>query len=91
MEQSEKTRLVKLMSDQLSRSVQMYLDNCARCGACIDAYHAYASTGETRYTAVGRAQNVRRLYENYHTITGKTAPWLDEAVELDDLWMDKLY
>lgn len=91
MDQSETARLMKLMSDQLNRSVQLYLDNCARCGACIDACHAYASTGETRYTAVGRAQNVRRLYENYHTITGKAAPWLDESVELDERWLDKLY
>jgi Fe-S oxidoreductase len=69
----------------------MYLDNCARCGVCIDACHAYVSTGDSRYTAVGRAQNIRRLYENYHTITGKAAPWFNEAVELDDAWMQKVY
>jgi len=91
MEQNEKSSLLRLMSDQLSRSVRMYLDNCARCGACIEACHAYASTGEARYTAVGRAQNIRRLYDNYHGITGKAAPWLSEAVELDDMWMDKVY
>lgn len=91
MELSVKSSLLKLFSDQLNRSVRMYLENCARCGACIEACHAYASTGEARYTAVGRAQNIRRLHENYHTITGKIAPWLSETVEIDDLWMDKVY
>ena len=45
---------------------------------------------ETRYTAVGRAQNIRRLYEKYFKFSGKIAPWLNEAVELDDYWMEKI-
>jgi Fe-S oxidoreductase len=69
----------------------MYLDNCARCGICIEACHAYASSGETRLTAVGRAQNIRRLYQKYFKKSGKLAPWYNEAVELDDAWMDKVY
>ena len=91
MEESEKKTLLGLMADKLSRSVKLYLDNCSRCGVCIDACHAYASTGDVRYTAVARAQNIRRLFENYHKLTGKVAPWLNEAVELDERWMEKVY
>jgi Fe-S oxidoreductase len=91
MEESEKKKLLGLMADKLNRSVNMYLDNCTRCGVCIDACHAYASTGDVRYTAVARAQNIRRLFENYHKFTGKLAPWLNEAVELDERWMEKVY
>ena len=91
MEESEKKKLLGLMADKLNRSVKMYLDNCTRCGVCIDACHAYASTGDVRYTAVARAQNIRRLFENYHKFTGKVAPWLNEAVELDERWMEKVY
>lgn len=91
MEKSEKEELLGLLSEKLSQAVKMYMDNCSRCGACIEACHAYASTGDTRYTAVARAQNIRRLYEKYHTITGKVAPWLNEAVELDERWMDRVY
>lgn len=91
MEDKERQRLLGLMAEKLNQSVRMYLDNCARCGSCIDACHAYASTGDTRYTAVARAQNIRRLFEKYHNITGKVAPWLDEAVELDERWMEKVY
>jgi Fe-S oxidoreductase len=91
MEESEKKTLLGLMADKLNRSVKMYLDNCTRCGACIGACHAYASTGDVRYSAVARAQNIRRLFENYHKFTGKVAPWLNEAVELDERWMEKVY
>lgn len=91
MEDSEKKELLRLLAEKLNQSVRMYMDNCARCGACIEACHAYVSTGDTRYTAVARAQNIRRLYEKYHSFTGKTAPWLNEAVELDERWMEKVY
>ena len=91
MEQSEKKELLGLMAEKLNRSLKMYLDNCTRCGVCIDACHAYASTGDIRYSAVARAQNIRRLFENYHKFTGKVAPWLNEAVELDERWMEKVY
>ncbi|MEI7451350.1 MAG: (Fe-S)-binding protein, partial [Desulfomonile sp.] len=91
MEDTEKKELLRLLAEKLNQSVRMYMENCTRCGACIEACHAYASTGDTRYTAVARAQNMRRLFEKYHTITGKVAPWFNEAVELDERWMEKVY
>jgi len=91
MEQNKKKELLDVLASKVNRSVRMYLENCARCGACVDACHVYASSPETRYTPVGRAQNMRKLFERYHGVTGKLAPWLNEAVELDDRWMDKVY
>jgi Fe-S oxidoreductase len=91
MDDKEKAKVLQFMAEKLNQSVKMYLENCTRCGTCVDACHAYASLKDIRYSAVGRAQTIRRLYENYHTITGKIAPWLNEAVELDDHWMEKVY
>lgn len=91
MEDTEKRELLNLLAGKLNQSILMYLDNCSRCGVCIDACHAYASTGDIRLSAVGRAQNIRRLFENYHKITGKVAPWLNEAAEIDERWMDRVY
>ncbi|MDQ7783036.1 MAG: (Fe-S)-binding protein [Desulfomonilaceae bacterium] len=91
MDGKMKQELLDVFASKLNQSVRMYMDNCARCGACIEACHVYASSPETRYTAVGRAQNLRRLFEKYHKYSGKIAPWLGEAVELDDNWMKKVY
>jgi Fe-S oxidoreductase len=91
MEADEKKKLLNLFAGKLTQAARMYLENCTRCGVCVEACHVYASTKETRYTAVARAQNIRRLYEKYFKFSGKVAPWLGEAVELDDEWMDKIY
>jgi len=91
MEASKRQDLLTLMADKMNRAVRLYLENCSRCGTCIDACHAYASTRDIRFSAVGRAQNVRRLFENYFRVTGKIAPWLNDAETLDEAWMDKLY
>lgn len=91
MEANQKQKLLELFSSKLTRAARMYLENCTRCGMCVEACHVYASCKETRYTAVARAQNIRRLYEKHFKISGKIAPWLNEAVELDDDWMEKIY
>ena len=90
MEAKLKKELIQTFSERLSQAARMYLDNCSRCGLCIEACHAYASSPETRYTAVARAQNVRRVYEQYFK-KGKIAKKLNEAVELDDHWMERIY
>jgi Fe-S oxidoreductase len=91
MEDSQKRELIGMIAEKMNRSLKMYMENCSRCGVCIDACHAYASTGDIRYSAVGRAQNIRRLFEKYYTITGKNAPWYNEGAELDRIWLDKVY
>ena len=63
MEKEQREKLLELFSEKLTGAARMYLENCSRCGICVEACHVYASSPETRYTAVGRAQNVRRLYE----------------------------
>ncbi len=91
MEAKLKKELLDVFAGKLNRSMRMYMENCARCGACVEACHVYASSPEIRYTPVGRAQNMRKLFEKYHKLSGKIAPWLNEAVELDDEWMNKVY
>ncbi|MBI5570452.1 MAG: (Fe-S)-binding protein [Desulfomonile tiedjei] len=91
MEENQKKELLELFADKLTRAARLYLDNCTRCGVCIEACHVYQSMPETRYTAVSRAQNIRRLYEKYFKLSGKIAPWWNEAVELDDAWMDRVW
>jgi len=91
MDEKQREKLLELFAGKLTRAARLYLDNCTRCGVCVEACHVYASMPETRYTAVNRAQNMRRLYEKYFKLSGKIASWWNEAVELDDAWMEKVY
>ncbi|MDP8257456.1 MAG: (Fe-S)-binding protein [Candidatus Alcyoniella australis] len=91
MEDDQRQELLKLFRERLTSAVRMYMENCTRCGLCIEACHAYASSPETRYSAVGRAQNIRRLFDRYFKLSGKLAPALNEAIDLDDGWLDKIY
>ncbi len=91
MEEKQKQELLGIFADKLSRSLRMYMENCTRCGACIESCHAYASLGETRYTPVARAQTIRRLFDRHYRAGGKAAPWLSESVDLDDAWLEKIY
>ncbi|HPM76921.1 MAG TPA: (Fe-S)-binding protein [bacterium] len=91
MDETRKQELIKTLSARLNQAMRLYLDNCTRCGTCIEACHAYASEPDIKYSPVGRAQNIRRLYEKYFKGAGKLAPWLSEAIEFDDAVMKKVY
>lgn len=83
--------LKALFETKLNRAMRLYLDTCARCGLCVDACHVYASIPETRYTPVGRAEVIRKLFKRYFRLQGKFAPWLGETIPFDDIGIDKSY
>jgi Fe-S oxidoreductase len=91
MDADTRKALLKAFSQKLSSAVRMYMEGCTRCGLCMDSCHVYASDPRIEYTPVARDQNIRRLYERYFTLNGKILPGLEEAVELDDAWMKKVY
>ncbi|MCE1205970.1 MAG: (Fe-S)-binding protein [Spirochaetia bacterium] len=84
-------KLKELFETKLNRSMRLYLDTCARCGACVEACHVYQSMPETKYTPVGRAEIIRKLFKRYFKLQGKIAPWLGETIDLDDIGLDKAY
>ena len=90
MDDKRKQELLDAFAEKLTNAVRLYMDGCTRCGTCIDSCHAYQSMPETRYTPVGRAQVVRRLFDKYFKLSGKIAPGMNEAVELTDEWMQQV-
>jgi Fe-S oxidoreductase len=83
--------LRELFEKKLNRAMRLYLESCARCGLCVESCHVYASMGQTRYTAVGRAEVVRKLFKRYFKLQGRFAPWLGETLELDEASMGLVY
>jgi Fe-S oxidoreductase len=82
--------LKKLFQTRLHSAMRLYLQTCARCGVCVEACHVYASMPQARYTAVGRAEVIRRIFKRYFTLEGRIAPWLGETIPLDDIAMDQI-
>jgi len=80
-----------LFETKLNKAMRLYLDTCARCGLCVEACHVYASMPETKYTPVGRAEVIRKLFRRYFKLQGKFAPWLGETIPLSDIGFDQAY
>lgn len=83
--------LKRLFETKLNAAMRFYLETCTHCGVCVDACHVYHASPETRYTAVGRSEIVRKVFLKYFKLQGKIAPWLGETITLDDVAVDRLY
>jgi Fe-S oxidoreductase len=91
MDAQKKKELLELFNSKLSGTMRMYLDNCARCGICIDKCHVFASMPDTKNSAVYRAEVIRKIYRKYFKGEGKIAPSLGEATGLSNETIDKIY
>lgn len=91
MDETTSRKLKDLFETKLNGAMRLYLDTCARCGVCVEACHVYASQPQTRYTAVGRAEVVRKVFKKYFRMEGKLAPWLGEVLAFEDDTVDRLY
>ncbi len=91
MDAATSQKLKDLFEKRLHSAMRLYLETCARCGVCVEACHVYASMPQARYTAVGRAEVVRKIFKKYFRLQGKIAPWLGEVLPLDDPTMEQVY
>lgn len=83
--------LEQLFKTKLNAAMRLYLETCTHCGVCVDACHVYQSMPEIKYTAVGRAEVVRKVFLKYFKLEGRIAPWLGEVITLDDVAIDRFY
>lgn len=74
-----------------SRSLQVYLDGCVKCGACTDKCHYFLGTGDPKNMPVARQDMLRSVYRRYFTIAGKLFPKLVGARDLDRSVLDEWY
>ncbi len=90
MDAKMSSELKLLFEKKLNGVMRMYLETCARCGNCVESCHVYASMPEAKYTAVGRAEVVRKVFRRYFKLQGRFAPWLGEVLEFSDDTLDRL-
>jgi Fe-S oxidoreductase len=91
MDAATTTKLKELFATKLNGAMRLYLDTCARCGVCVEACHVYASQPQLRYSAVGRAEVIRKVFKRYFKLQGKIAPWLGEVLPMDDATLASVY
>jgi Fe-S oxidoreductase len=91
MDAQMQQELKKLFKTKLNAAMRLYLETCTHCGICVEACHAWQAVPETRYSAVGRAEVVRKVFTKYFKLEGKIAPWMGETIKLDDIAVDRFY
>ena len=67
-----------------SRSLQLFLDICVKCGACTDKCHYFLGSGDPKNMPVARQDLMRNVYRRYFTFAGKYFPKLVGAVDLTE-------
>jgi Fe-S oxidoreductase len=90
MDQGLREELLTAFEGKLSKTIQMYLDTCSRCGICTISCHVFNSIPRPEYSPAARAEVVRKLYKKYFLLQGKILPSLGEAKPLDDTSLDDL-
>ena len=91
MDATMQAELKRLFETKLNRAMRLYLETCTHCGVCVEACHAWQSMPEAKYSAVGRAEIVRKVFIKYFSLEGKIAPWLGETITLDDVAVERFY
>jgi Fe-S oxidoreductase len=74
-----------------SRSLQLYLDICVRCGACADKCQFFLGTGDPNNMPVARAELLRKVYRRHFTASGKLAARLTAAGDFDEKMLGEWY
>ena len=67
-----------------SRTLQLFLDICVRCGACADKCHFFIGSGDPKNMPVLRAELMRSVYRKYFTTAGKLLGRVAGARELTE-------
>jgi len=61
-----------------------HLNSCVHCGLCAESCIYFKATGDDRFTPARKVDLVASVYRRYCTFTGRLAPWLVNARELND-------
>lgn len=74
-----------------NQALRIYMDICARCGACTDKCQFFLGTGDPQNFPVARAELLRKVYRRYFTPGGRMFPSLNDAADFDEEMLEKWY
>jgi len=78
------------MKEQI-RSLRLFMDSCAKCGACAEQCHSYLGTQDPNNIPAARVDLVRKVYKRYYTTMGKIAPGIVGAEDATQETLEQWY
>ena len=81
---------IKLLKTPPDSKLATHLNACVHCGLCANSCMYYKSMGEDRFIPARKVELVASLYRKYCTFTGKVAPFLVNARELDEKMVEEM-
>lgn len=75
---------IKLLKMPQDSKLVTHLNACVHCGLCAESCMFYKTVKENRFIPARKVELVASLYRRYCTLTGKVAPFLVNARELDE-------
>ncbi len=80
----KKNKGLEVLGRNGSSRLLTHLNSCVHCGLCAESCVYYLAFKEAKYIPAKKVDLVASIYRRYHTLTGKTMPWLTGARELDE-------
>lgn len=79
-----KKKGLKVFESNGSSRMLTQLNSCVHCGLCAESCIYYLALKEPKYVPAVKVDLVSSIFRRYHTLTGKTFPWLTGARDLDE-------
>ncbi|HEY73957.1 MAG: hypothetical protein DRJ03_18845 [Chloroflexi bacterium] len=78
------TKFFETVRQRINRPLQYYEDICVRCGACADACHFYAVSGDPIHIPAYRIMLIKKLIQSSPSGNGTFLDWYRESRQTDE-------
>jgi len=90
LSENKKNKGLEILGRNGSSRLMTHLNSCVHCGLCAESCVYYQAFKEAKYIPAKKVDLVASIYRRYHTVTGKTMPWLTGARELDEATVNEM-
>jgi Fe-S oxidoreductase len=88
--QEQIDKALKILKMPVDSKLVTHLNACVHCGLCADSCMYYKSMKEDKFIPARKVELVASLYRRYCTLTGKIAPKLVNARDLDEKMAEEM-
>ncbi|MBO4543619.1 MAG: (Fe-S)-binding protein [Bacteroidales bacterium] len=83
-------KAIALLKMRPDSKLETHLNACVHCGLCASSCMYYKAMKENKFIPARKVELVASLYRRYCTLTGRVAPFLVNARELDDQMAEEM-